>query len=117
MTGAEYRKTKYIRENPDVALMVTFPHYWLRFVPANVVHFQGKAEILPFSDNIGRESFMQSRIARMNLNSDYEEDEMVFIRIKPPRRLNVYGVGIPIMEMRKDHTNAGYKVEIPDDLR
>lgn len=117
LTGREYRKTKYIEANPNVAFIVTFPHYWLRFAPANVVHFQGQADILPFNDSLGRESFMQNRIGRMNLNSDYEEEEIVFIRIKPSKKLNVYGLGIPIMQMRGDHTNAGYKVEIPKELR
>ncbi|MFW9849314.1 MAG: pyridoxamine 5'-phosphate oxidase family protein [Candidatus Thorarchaeota archaeon] len=114
LTGAEYRKTQYIRNNPNVAFIVTFPHYWLRFVPASVVHFQGTAEVLPFGDEIGLESFQQNRIARMNLQSEYE-NEMVFIRIKPPRKLNVYGLGISLMQMRSEHTNAGYKVTIPED--
>ncbi len=116
LTGAEYRKTKYIEANPNVAFMITFPHYWLRFVPANVVHFQGKADILPFEDSIGKESFMQNRISRMNLNTE-TDDEIIFIRIKPSKKLNVYGLGIPLMQMRGDHANAGYKVEIPEDLR
>ncbi|MDF1539519.1 MAG: pyridoxamine 5'-phosphate oxidase family protein [Candidatus Thorarchaeota archaeon] len=93
VTGVEYRKAKYIEANPNVAFMVTFPHYWLRFVPANVVHFQGKADILPFEDSIGRESFMQNRISRMNLNTE-TDDEIIFIRIKPSKKLNVYGLGI-----------------------
>jgi hypothetical protein len=94
---------------------VTFPHYWLRFVPASVIHFQGTADILPYSDEIGHESFQQNRIARMNLQADYEEDEMVFLRIKPSKKLHVYGVGLSLMEMRRNATNAGYNVLIPDD--
>ncbi|MFW9908545.1 MAG: pyridoxamine 5'-phosphate oxidase family protein [Candidatus Thorarchaeota archaeon] len=117
LTGADYRKTAYIRKNPNVAFLVTFPHYWLRFVPANVVHFQGTADILPFGDRIGMESFQQNRIARMNLETDYPKEEMVFLRIIPPRKLNVYGLGIPLMQMRSAHTEAGYKVEIPKELR
>ena len=117
LTDAEYRKTKYLRQNPNVAFMVTFPHYWMRFVPANTVHFQGTAEILPFSDTTAQASFRNSRITRMNLSSEYDEHKMVFIKIKPPRSLNVYGLGIPTMEMRKDHTAAGYKIQIPEKLR
>lgn len=117
LTGTDYKKTEYIRRNPNVSFAITFPHYWLRFVPANVVHFQGRAEILPFSDAVGQEAFQQSRITRMNLNSDYEESEMVFLKIVPPKKLNVYGLGISIMDMRSDHTNAGYKVEVPEELR
>ncbi|MFW9931728.1 MAG: pyridoxamine 5'-phosphate oxidase family protein [Candidatus Thorarchaeota archaeon] len=117
LTGSEYRKTKYIRDNPNVSFVITFPHYWIRFAPASVVHFQGTAEIIPFSDPIGREAFQQNRIARMNLNSDYDESEMVFIKVRPSKKLHVYGLGISLMDMRSDHTNAGYKVEIPDVLR
>ncbi len=117
LTGANYMKTKYIKENPNVAFVITFPHYWIRFAPASVVHFQGKAEILPFSDEVGQNAFKQSRITRMNLESDYEEEEMVFIRITPPKKLHIYGLGVSLMQMRGDHTNVGYKVEIPAELR
>jgi hypothetical protein len=117
LTGADYRKTEYIKANPNVAFMVTFPHYWLRFVPASVVHFQENADILPYSDEVGQESFQQNRIGRMNLQANYEEDEMVFLRIKPSKKLNVYGVGIPLMKMRSNATNAGYKVVVPKDRR
>ena len=117
LTGANYMKTKYIRANPNAAFIVTFPHYWVRFAPASVVHFQGKAEILPFSDAVGQEAFQQQRITRMNVGSDYEEEEMVFIKIKPPKEMHVYGLGISLMQMRGDHTAAGYKVEIPEELR
>lgn len=117
LTGADYRKTKYIQKNPNVAFMVTFPHYWMRFVPANTVHFQGTAEILPFSDPTAQTAFQNSRITRMNLSSEFDEHEMVFIKIIPPKSLNVYGIGIPIMQMRKDPGAAGYKTVIPEELR
>jgi general stress protein 26 len=117
LTGTDYRKTKYIRHNPNVAFIVTFPHYWMRFVPANTVHFQGTAEILPFSDPVAQEAFQNNRITRMNLNSEYDEHEMVFLKISPPKSLNVYGLGISVLEMRRDHTAAGYKTEIPEELR
>lgn len=117
LTGTDYRKTKYIQQNPNVAFMVTVPHYWMRFVPASTVHFQGTAEILPFSDTNAQAAFQNSRITRMNLNSDYGEHEMVFLRIIPPKKLNVYGLGISMLEMRKDHTAAGYKTVIPEELR
>ena len=117
LTDAKYRKVKNIEANPNVAFMVTYPHYWLRFVPASVVYFQGKADILPLDDSIGREAFSQSRMTRKNLETEYEDGELVFIRIKPPKKLNVYGVGIPIMKMRGDHTNVRYKVTVPEEKR
>ncbi len=117
LTGIDYRKTRYIRLNPNVAFMVTFPHYWMRFVPANAVHFQATAEILPFSDPTAQATFRNSRITRMNLSSEYDEHEMVFIKIIPPKSLNVYGLGIPMLEMRKDPGAAGYKTVIPEELR
>lgn len=115
LSGESYAKVRNIRRNPHVSLVVTFPHYYLRFVPASYVMFRGFAEILPFSDVNGRWAMSQKRIQRMNLNIDSEKagTNIVFIKIAPESTVFCYGLGLSIMEMRADHTNVGYKVTIP----
>ncbi|TXT54417.1 MAG: hypothetical protein BAJATHORv1_70117 [Candidatus Thorarchaeota archaeon] len=114
MTGKRYQKTKNIQRNQDVAFVIPYPHYWLRFVPPNAVSFQGFAEILPSDDPIGVKSFQDSRILRMNLEeSSNDSEDMVFIRIVPDKKIHVYGLGISLMELRRSHTEGSYYVKIP----
>jgi nitroimidazol reductase NimA-like FMN-containing flavoprotein (pyridoxamine 5'-phosphate oxidase superfamily) len=117
LVGRDYVKVKNILRNPRVSFVVTFPHYYLRFAPASYVMFRGTAEILPFSDEAGRQAFQTKRILRMNLESDYEVSEMAFIRIAPDPRVICFGLGFGIMELRGDHTNLGYSVTIPPERR
>ncbi len=115
LSGANYVKVKNIQRTPLVSLVVTFPHYWLRFVPASYVMFRGTAEILPFENPDGRWAMNQSRIGRMNMNTDLDDTitNMIFIKVNPEPTVFCYGLGYSIMEMRGDHTNVGYKVTIP----
>ena len=117
LPGDNYAKVRYIRKNPQVSLVVTFPHYWLRFAPASYVMFRGTADILPFNEPDGIWAMSQSRIGRMNLNTDVEAagTNMVFIKITPEPTIFCYGLGYGIMEMRSNHANVGYKVIIPDE--
>lgn len=78
--------------------------------------FRGTAEILPDTDTDGRWAMSQTRIGRMNLQTDTEE-ELVYIKMTPEPTVFCYGVGIGIMELRGDHENAAYKVTIPKDRR
>ena len=70
ISGSQYAKVRNIKRNPNVSLVVTFPHYWVRFAPASYVMFRGMAEILPDDDVNGRWAMSQSRIGRMNLQTD-----------------------------------------------
>ena len=115
LVGANSAKVRNIKQNPNVFLVVTFPHYWVRFVPANFVMFRGTAEIVPFDDADARWAMSQSRIGRMNLASDVPETEIVFIKTSPEPTVFCYGLGMGLMELRGDHTNAAYKVRIPED--
>lgn len=114
MTGTDYMKVRNVRRNPNVSLVVTFPHYYLRFVPANYVMFRGKAETVPSSDLDGRWAFNQRRILRMSQSVE-AEDEVVFIRIDPEPTVFCYGLGIGTNELRKQIDSGAYKVIIPEE--
>jgi general stress protein 26 len=119
IVGANYAKVRNIKRNPNVSLVVTYPHYWIRFAPASYVMFRGTAEILPDNDVEGRWAMSQTRIGRMNLQTEAEEvgTELAYIKINPEPTVFCYGVGIGIMELRGDHANSAYKVTIPEDRR
>jgi len=115
LVGENYAKVRNIKRNPSVSLVVTFPHYYIRFAPASYVMFRGTAEIVPTTDPDARWAMSQKRIQRMNLETDPEQasTNVVFIKITPEPTVFCYGLGFGLMEMRGNHTNVGYKVNIP----
>lgn len=116
MTGESYAKVRYIRRNPNISLIVTFPHYYVRFAPAGYVMFRGTAEIVPLDDEDGSWAFQQKRVLRMTESTDPELlDNAIFIKLKPEPTVFCYGVGIGLMELRSSHTEGDYKVTIPPD--
>jgi len=119
IVSANYAKVRNIKRNPNVSLVVTFPHYWIRFAPASYAMFRGTAQILPENDEEGRWAMSQSRIGRMNLQTEAEEVgvELAYIKITPEPTVFCYGVGMGLMELRSNHENAAYKVTIPEERR
>ena len=119
IVGENYAKVRNIKRNANVSLVVTFPHYWIRFAPASYVMFRGTAEILPDNDVDGRWTMSQTRIGRMNLQTEAEDigADLAYIKITPEPTVFCHGVGIGVMELRGDPANAAYKVTIPEDRR
>lgn len=119
VVGEKYAKVRNLKRNPNVSLVVTFPHYWIRFAPASYAMFRGTAEIVPFEDSDAQWAMSQTRIGRMNLQTEADASgaDYVFIKITPEPTVFCYGLGHSIMEMRGDHTNMGYKVTIPEERR
>ncbi|MFX1440493.1 MAG: pyridoxamine 5'-phosphate oxidase family protein, partial [Promethearchaeota archaeon] len=70
VTSESSAKVRHIRRNPNVSLVVTFPHYYIRFAPASYVMFRGTAEFVPLDDSDGQWAFNQKRILRMNQGVD-----------------------------------------------
>ena len=117
VTQAKSAKIRNIKSNPNVSLVVTFPHYYLRFIPDSTVMFRGTAEIIALDDEGAQAAFAQKKMTRMNLEVDSDVLKgSVVIKIRPTKRVYVYGVGIGLNQMRKDPTTARYKVTIPEAL-
>ncbi|MFW9809691.1 MAG: pyridoxamine 5'-phosphate oxidase family protein [Candidatus Thorarchaeota archaeon] len=116
VTQAKSAKIRNIKRNPNVSLTITFPHYYLRFIPDSTVMIRGKADIVPLDDEGAQAAFAQKKMTRMNLEVDSEVLKgSVVIRICPNKTVYVYGVGIGLNQMRKDPTSARYKVVIPPE--
>ncbi|MFW9886819.1 MAG: pyridoxamine 5'-phosphate oxidase family protein [Candidatus Thorarchaeota archaeon] len=116
VTSESSAKVRHIKRNSNVSLVVTFPHYYIRFAPASYVMFRGTAELVPLDDSDAQWAFNQKRILRMNQGVDPELlEKALFIKINPEPTVFCYGVGIGIMELRREHTEGDYKVTIPSD--
>lgn len=114
IVGSRYAKVRHIKKNPNVSLVVTFPHYYIRFAPASYAMFRGVADFVPLDDEDAQWAFRQSRILRMNIDTVQEEHEIVVIRIRPEPTVFCYGLGIGLLELRRSHETASYEVTIPD---
>ena len=115
ITERSYLKVRNISRNPEVAFLVPYPHHFLPFVPASCVSLQGTAEIVELDDTEGREAFAAGRILRDNLKQTASMEGAVFIKIRPKRRVHCYGIGIGLMEIARNPSDAGYSLEIPSD--
>ena len=117
VTSRKYAKTKHIKRNPSVSVVIPFPHHWFRAVPAPTIQFQGTAEIISIEDPLAVEYFMRSKILKMT----YEQilaassEDAVFLRVTPKRFLYCHGVGIGLLQMRKDIKSGAYRIELTND--
>ncbi|MHA1926039.1 MAG: pyridoxamine 5'-phosphate oxidase family protein [Candidatus Thorarchaeota archaeon] len=111
VTQKNAAKVRHLKKNPNVTLVVTFPHYYLRFIPDSYVMFRGTADFVSLYDDEVRQAFSQGK----SLPDSEMMRDVVVIRIKPRKTVYVYGLGIGINRLRKDPTSARYKVTIPPE--
>lgn len=114
IAGRRYAKVRHIKRNPNVSLVVTFPHYYIRFAPASYAMFRGLADFVPIDDEDVQWAFRQKRILRMSIDTVIEDQEIVVIRIRPEPTVFCHGIGIGLNELRKSHETGSYKVTIPE---
>jgi nitroimidazol reductase NimA-like FMN-containing flavoprotein (pyridoxamine 5'-phosphate oxidase superfamily) len=119
LTEKNYKKVRNVQFNSSVSFVVPFPHYILRFVPSSCIQFQGKAEILPFRDSEAQQAFeLGSKMLKMNLKQAIETDptgdQIVFIKITPNQKIFCYGLGLSLMQLRKNVEIGSYSVIIPN---
>ncbi len=122
ITLASYRKTKNIRNNPNVSFVIPFPHSLLGFIPPSSAQFQGRAEILPFDNHVGIQAFQTKRVLRITLEharKGHESGERVFIRVVPDEKVHCFGLGVSLWRwaIRRDVASGFYSVAIPQDRR
>jgi len=115
ITGKKYRKTKNIIKNPNVSIVIPFPHHILRFIPAPCIQFQAKAEIVARTDEEVRACFQRNRILRKTLKQAYDNENIVFLKIIPDKTIFGHGIGMSMFELRKDETKGSFKSIIPTE--
>lgn len=115
LTGKDYKKTKNIANNPHTSFVIPFPHYYFRFAPASTIQFQAETTLVPVTDEKASQSFTKKRILKMMIDwtdDDSEKDQYVFIKLKPVKRFNCYGVGYSIFYLARNTESASYQVEL-----
>ncbi len=118
LTDRTYKKVRNIQHNSSVSFVIPFPHYLLRFIPSSCVQFQGTAKILPFEDSEAQLSFkMGKKMLKMNIEQAIKDNQngenIVFIKIIPNPKIFCYGLGISLMQLRKNVEIGSYSVTIP----
>ncbi|MFX1603256.1 MAG: pyridoxamine 5'-phosphate oxidase family protein, partial [Promethearchaeota archaeon] len=114
IVGSGYAKVRHIKKNPNVSLVVTFPHYYIRFAPASYAMFRGVADFVPIDNDEVQWAFRQKRILRMSINTVSEGHDIVVIRIRPEPTVFCYGLGIGLLDSRRSPETGSYKVTIPE---
>jgi hypothetical protein len=121
MTQKGSKKTRNIEQNPNVAVIIPFPHHIIRFAPSNVIQFQGKAGLIPLNDFKAQRVFKSNNILKGNLNQvkHYKnpDEELIFIKITPNIKINCYGLGISLLKINKEHQTGNYHVKVPIGLQ
>jgi uncharacterized pyridoxamine 5'-phosphate oxidase family protein len=117
LTSRKYKKVRNIKKNPNVSLIIPFPHYYIRFAPSGTVTFNGKAELTAIDDDDVLGIFTKKRVLRLVIKEIESQNTkfLTFIRIKPNPKVLCFGVGINVLKLRKGHRQGGYSVKIPHE--
>jgi hypothetical protein len=113
LTLESYVKTRNVQSNPNVSLVVPFPHRILSFVPASCVTFRARAMVLPVDHPDGVWAFDRQRILRDNmasLNRTDADEQPVFLKLTPEPKVLCYGLGIGLRTMRAHREQLSYSV-------
>lgn len=100
MTGKNTLKARNIMDNNRVSITIPFRKNFLhKIVPAPPaeLHFTAEAEIRPFKDEQARKIF--AKYLKYHENVENQEDS-IWIKITPSKRISTYGVGIKLFKMR-----------------
>jgi hypothetical protein len=101
-------KTRHIEGNPNVSLTVTIAKRipfvpWIKIPPATVT-FQGKAAVLTLDQ--APPKVQRALFRGLELNAEARERVCV-IRVQPAGEFVTYGVGVPLLTMRKPEPARG----------
>lgn len=117
LTSKKYKKVRNIKRNPNVSLIIPFPHYYIRFAPSGTVTFNGKADFISIDDIDVRNVFSKKRILRLIIKEIETEDteSLTFVRMISNPKVLCFGVGYNVFKLRKGHRHGGYSVIIPHE--
>ena len=57
-------KVRYIKQNPNVSFMITFPHHFLTFIPDSTVMMRGTADLISLEDEGFKRAMEQKRMLK-----------------------------------------------------
>ncbi|MQA07222.1 MAG: hypothetical protein GEU98_01495 [Pseudonocardiaceae bacterium] len=104
------RKARNIAENPRVGVCI--PIRRMPVGPPSSVQFQAVAEILAVDDSHIVRLAEAGQLKSITGHGELHEPDGCFIRITPPRRVNTYGIGMPIIQLLRDPLHAAGAIEL-----
>jgi general stress protein 26 len=115
-TSLKYKKVRNIKRNPNVSLIIPFPHYYIRFAPSGTVTFNGKAKLSSINDNNVKNTFAKKRVLRLVLKEIENQggESFTFIQLIPNPKVLCFGIGFNVFKLRRGHKQGGYSVRIPN---
>ncbi|MGH9138775.1 MAG: pyridoxamine 5'-phosphate oxidase family protein [Acidimicrobiales bacterium] len=104
------KKARNIADNPHVSVLV--PVRRLPVGPPSSVQFQATAEVLPYDHPDIVRLLDAGHLKSITKHGELDLPAGCFLRITPPRRLNTYGLGMPLRQLLRDPLHAAGSVEV-----
>lgn len=98
------RKARNIAANPHVGVCI--PVRRLPVGPPSSIQFQATAELLAADDPQIVELVDAGKLKSITSHGELETPGVCFVRITPVRRINTYGLGMPLHRFLRDPLNA-----------
>jgi hypothetical protein len=109
-TDLTSRKARNVAANPHVGVCV--PIRRLPIGPPSSVQFQGTAEVLALDDPEVLRLVDAGKLKSITAHGELEHPGGCFLRIRPGRRINTYGLGMSIRKLLKNPLDAAGVVEL-----
>jgi hypothetical protein len=109
-TSGESVKARNVRESGRAA--VTIPVRKMPFGPPFAVQFQTTAEVLPTDDPLVRELLATGELKSITSHGELDLPDSVFLRLRMPRRVVTFGLGIPLLSVARNPLDAGRNVDL-----
>lgn len=113
LTDRRYKKARDIAVNDNVSFTIPITRR-LPLFPPNSIQFQGRATLLPLTDEEGKAAFGTSLLLRRTLSQLSQKTETsTFIRINPNPILYPYGIGFSLLNQMQAIGSAKGRSEVP----
>jgi hypothetical protein len=107
-TDADSIKARNVRENWHVG--ATIPVRRLPVGPPFTVQFQTTAELVLPDDPLARRLLVAGELKAVTSHGELDLPDPVFIRMRMPRRVATYGIGIPLLTFIRHPLEGGRSV-------
>jgi uncharacterized protein YhbP (UPF0306 family) len=111
LMGGDTVKARNIRQNPRVAISI--PVRTILMAPPMAVQYQGRAVVLAVDDPEIAALLRAGRLKKITGLGALETPGVVFVRVRPGRRITSYGIGMSVFTLMRDLTRGARSVEVP----
>jgi hypothetical protein len=91
---------------------VSIPARRIPIGPPSTVQLQGRARLVDLDDPELRALAAAGRLGRVTGHGELELDNGCFIRITPPRRVPLFGLGMSLLTLARDPLSCGRIAEV-----